>query len=360
MVECYTALQEIPVTRDHIEKCSYSNWYPLFKDRVPISRIIRPLPKEFVEYLEQDGIKLAKSDRPSAYTQEIVRDDDNGYSDWDGSEAENDKNDGTDKEDTTCMRDPLVDFSAIHNQIRDIIAEIGPVTPKLNWSAPRDATWILPTNTMKCSEANEIYLLLNASNYIMHDLQYALSECSDVKHGERPQYELVLRKWFDINPALEFRVFIKERQIICISQRDLNHYPFIETDSKDFKRIIEEFVEGEFLTKFSERNCVADVYIPKPYGKLYLIDINPFTRITDPLLFSWNEILTIKPDQSRSFELRYVTKNNIGRFASKEHSENQVPKDVVDATLDPNAIRELTAKWQELLNKQESEESDSD
>lgn len=353
MGESYIPLVEVPVTREHIERCSYSNWYPSFKDRVPISRVIKPLPKEFIEYLEQDGIKLAHSKEPSSYTQQIIRNEDNEYSDWeDGSEQ-------SAKKDKSSAREPLKDFPALHQQIQDVIAELGPVTPKLNWSAPRDATWILPNNSTKCSEPNDVYLLLNASNYIMHDLQYAFAECNDIGKDVGPQYELVLRQWFNINPALEFRVFIRESKILCAAQRDLNHYPFIEADLEEFKDAIEEFVEDVFLPKFSETNCVVDVYIPKPYEKVFLIDVNPFTRITDPLLFSWNEILSIELDSSSAFELRYVSKNNLGRFASKEHSENQVPKDIVDATLDPNAIKELTAKWQELLSRQEADESDS-
>lgn len=346
-------LEPLSVSRAHVESCRYSNWYHLFTGHVPQSKVIRPLPAEFVRYLEQDGIKLPDHDKvKSVYTEGVVRDEENEYSDWS-------EDDESPSENQLEAVDPLRDFPELHEKINSIIQEFGSVAPKLNWSAPRDATWILPNNTMKCSEINELYLLLNASNYISFDLQHGFDECDD-KSGtvDDKGFELVLRQWFDINPALEFRVFIKDGQILGVSQRDLNYYNYLEPLVNDFKDVIDEFVCDVFLPKFTESACVIDVYIPRPYTKLYLIDINPFSRATDSLLFSWNELLTEPSDKESDYELRIVSENNVSRFASKEHSENQVPRDIVEASLNPESIRELTEKWRELLLRQESEETD--
>ncbi|QLQ79144.1 hypothetical protein HG537_0B04920 [Torulaspora globosa] len=351
MVEAYSVLKSLPVSRQHVENCRYSNWYHLFPGYVPKSRIIKPLPREFIRYLEQDGIKLPNSEQvKSIYTEAVVGDEENEYSDW----SENEQDESLSK-----IMDPIKDFPELHETISSIIGDLGAVAPKLNWSAPRDATWILPNNTMKCSEINELYLLLNASNYISFDLQHGFDECTDEGNEERDtEFELVLRQWFDINPALEFRVFVRDGRIIGVSQRDLNYYNFLEPLVDDFKDVIDEFVNDVFLTKFTEKACVLDVYIPRPFKKLYLIDINPFSRTTDSLLFSWNELLSETADLDCDYELRIVSENNMGRFASKEHSENQVPKDIVDASLNPESIKELTEKWQELLRRQETEDSD--
>lgn len=348
----YAVLKEFSVSRRHIESCTFSKWYPIFRKHVPTSRIIKPLPKEFIEYLEQDGIKLPKSEQTrSIYTEDIVRNEENEYSDWEEEEE---------AAQTTEIIDPLTHFPELHNKIEDIIRDLGSVTPKLNWSAPRDATWILPNNTLKCNEINDVYLLLNASNYIMHDLQHAFRECVDSEKIERPEYELVLRQWFDINPALEFRVFIRDGRIIGASQRDLNYYNYLEPLTNDFKDLIDEFVDEIILPNFSEKSCVLDIYIPRPYDKIFLIDINPFARMTDPLLFSWNELLTKKMEMDQDYELRIVPENNVARFAAKEHSENQVPKDIVDASLDSEMIKELAKKWQELATRQEKEDEDEE
>lgn len=341
MSSSYSALSEIPCTQEQVENCAFSSWYPRLKSYVPITRIIRPLPSEFIRYLEQDGIKLPPADQEtSVYTSDPVGNRPDDYSDWEDGERE--------PYDEKEIK-PLVHFPELHNQIKQVINEIGPVTPKLNWSSPRDAVWILPNNTTKCTEVNEVYLLLNASNYIMHDLE--------VGGQQRSQFELVLRQWFALNPALEFRIFVRDGKIVGATQRDLNYYDYLKSLVDQLKDLFDEFVEETVIPNFPDASFVVDLYVPRPFNKVYLIDINPFARKTDSLLFSWNELGTIEAQDD--YELRLVPENNVGRFASKEHSENQVPKDVVDASLDPEAIKELTKQWTALLKKQQ-EESDSE
>ncbi|KAG0662724.1 hypothetical protein C6P45_001051 [Maudiozyma exigua] len=360
MTENYKPLSDVPVTRKQIENCTFSNWYPLFKEYAPKTEIIKPIPHEFIQYLEQDGITLPKEHDPSFYTVPLEKNEENEYSDWEEDGEQNYSDDSSDDEDVEKLRkvNPLEDFPEFHNQLKSVLDKFGSVAPKLNWSAPQDATWILPNNSMKCNEVNEIYLLLNASNYIMHDLQYAFDDCVDAKESlQKPTFELVLRQWFDINPALEFRVFVKDKEVIGASQRDLNYYDFLKPLTNTFKDLIDEFVEDTVLPKFSDDSFVLDIYIPRPFNKVFLIDINPFARKTDSLMFSWNELMTTKKTDEDDYELRIVLKNNTGRFACKEHSENQVPDDVVQASLDPNSIRELAVKWKELLAMQKKEET---
>ncbi|CAI4035130.1 hypothetical protein SMKI_12G2700 [Saccharomyces mikatae IFO 1815] len=351
----YSTLIDIPVTKVQVEHCSYSFWSSLYPKYVPKSIVLKSLPKKFIQYLEQDGIKLPQEENVrSVYTEEIVRNEDNDYSDWE------------DDEDTATEFvqevEPLVDFPELHQQLKNALNELGAVAPKLNWSAPRDATWILPNNTMKCNEVNELYLLLNASNYIMHDLQRAFEGCVDGNDIRGLKYDLVLRQWSDMNPALEFRVFVKDTHIVGATQRDLNYYDYLDELSDTFKDLIDEIVHDVVLPKFPDKSFVLDVYIPRPFDRIFIIDINPFSRKTDSLLFSWNEIATITPSRNgasddEDYELRLVARHNTGRFASKEHSENHVPQDLVEASLNPEAIRELTQKWKELLSQQTQEES---
>lgn len=340
MSSSYSELSEIPCTKEQVENCTFSKWYPKFKSYVPLTRIIKPLPSEFIKYLEQDGIKLPPVDQEtSIYTSDPVGNQANDYGDWEGAREEENEDEIK----------PLVHFPELHKQIKQAIEELGAVTPKLNWSSPRDAVWILPNNTTKCTEVNEIYLLLNASNYIVHDLE--------VSHQQGNEVELVLRQWFALNPALEFRIFVRDSKIVGATQRDLNYYDYLGSLSDQLKDLFDEFVEDVAIPNFPDKSFVLDLYVPRPFNKVYLIDINPFARKTDSLLYSWNELATIEAKDD--YELRLVPKNNVGRFASKEHSENQVPKDVVDASLDPEAIKELAEQWTQLLKRQQ-EESDSE
>ncbi len=40
---------------------------------------------------------------------------------------------------------------------------------------------------------------------------------------------LVLRAFFNPLPSLEFRCFVKDRTLVAITQRDLNHYAFLNS-----------------------------------------------------------------------------------------------------------------------------------
>ncbi|CAG98013.1 cell proliferation protein CDC123 [Kluyveromyces lactis] len=361
--ESYTPLVDIKVRSDDIRACSFSSWYDKFKKYTPKAKIIQPLPEEFLRYLAQDGIRLSLEENDSTYNDHCLkRDDDNEYSDWEADDdGDNDSDSDDDKNGKEEEMVPMVNFPDLHREIAEVIGEYGAVTPKLNWSAPRDATWILPNNTSKCMNVNDIYLLLNASNYIAYDLDHAFDECEDRDNSDNQsiQFELVLRKWFDINPALEFRVFVRDSEIWGISQRDLNYYNYLEPLQDTFTNLIEEFVYDIVLPNFDLKSFVLDVYLPRPFESCWLIDINPWSRTTDPLLFSWNELASKDLDSDASPEIRLITEHNMGRFVTKEHSENQVPKDVVQASLDPESMRELTYKWKEILKMQEAE-SDSD
>jgi len=60
------------------------------------------------------------------------------------------------------------------------------------------------------------------------------------------QHYLVLRKWHAINKAMEFRCFVKDNELIAISQRDITaYYEAIE----DNRHIIREKAKGLFIFK---------------------------------------------------------------------------------------------------------------
>ena len=201
--------------------------------------------------------------------------------------------------------------------------------PKLNWSAPKDATWIAATNSMECSFPNDIYLLLKSSDFVTHDLEQAFDGCDDADSsapefepsqngntttaqspGSEPQrqekcdddipYHLLLRKTIPgLLTSMEFRCFVRNRRLLAISQRELKHYDFLPSLVPVLQDLIYDFFEEELRTTFPDPSFVFDVYVPDPQeaggGRVWLIDVNPWAPRTDPLLFSWLEVLTI-PD----------------------------------------------------------------
>ncbi|KAH3683671.1 hypothetical protein WICPIJ_005355 [Wickerhamomyces pijperi] len=356
----HAVFQHIPVTRQQVLNCSFSSWYDKYKPHVPKSKIIKPLPSSFIHYLTSDGIVLPQEGPGSdnvGWSDDEEQENNEQIKELEIDESELESDSEEDQEPKKTFSELVSTFQETHDKIQSIIDQYGAVTPKLNWSAPRDATWITTTNTMKCTNVLDLYLLLNASNYVMYDIDSAFDECEDQNNGEankHVEYELVLRKWVNVNPALEFRCFVKGRKLIGISQRELNYYDFLEALGSTLKPLIVDFFNNVLRDTFDDADFVFDVYIPRPFDKVFLIDINTFSRTTDSQMFTWHELALINAeefDQEKDMEFRLVTKMNKGRFYSKEHSENQVPRDVVDASLDSNAMAELAKQWRELQVK---------
>lgn len=399
--EPLTRLPFPPISRSHILHCSYDYWHPKYvsspqsspqantiryRSSTLKSRII-PLSPAFLSYLREDGIVLPSETPtcppPSSYT------DNSTSTGWD------------DEPDP----DPSLQFPEIHQKIRDTIAELGGlVAPKLNWSAPKDATWISVTkNSMECATPNDIYLLLKSSDFITHDLEHAFDSCTppptctsastlpSAEETEQTQYVLVLRKWFKVNPSCEFRCFVRSRTLIAICQRDLNHFAFLFPMATQLLQTIQAYFASRLQDTFPDENFVFDIYIPEPYDKVRLMDINPWAPHTDPLLFSWLELLTLSlptpllgtvsssseiyepplnhsSDESAAEsmvedddvedipftpELRLVKKDDpeAYSFASAQYSAHKLPREVVEAGMSgESGMREFADQWKRMMS----------
>lgn len=332
-----TRLPFPPITASHILNCSFHAWHPRLRSTTPKARTIL-LTQPFLDYLRADGIVLPAEQR---------NDDDSGYDDPEDDDP-----------------DPAEQWRDLHDQINSTITQLGgKVVPKLNWSAPKDATWISTTNDMECRNANDVYLLLKSSDFITHDLEQAFDGCID--SAEIP-YHLVLRKSFNLNPSLEFRCFVRNRRLVAVSQREMNHFDFLFDLRNKFKRKIDDFLETKLLDNFPDDNFVFDVYLPPPHEKVWLIDINPWAPRTDPLLFSWLELLTMDVpevnDDETVFEpeFRLVKRDDpeAYQFASAKYSAHKLPRDVVDASMTPEGMKAMMEEWKRVMEG--LEESDED
>lgn len=301
------------------------------------------------------------------------------------------------------------------------------MTPKLNWSAPKDATFMSATNDTKCQSANDIYLLLKSSDFITHDLDHPFDDCvpdqSNGTNGDSSEaavpevpYHLVLRKYVNFNPSLEFRCFVRNRKLLCMCQRDQNHYEFLFEMRDMFRSRIQAFFDEKLRDTFPDPNFVFDVYVPAPHQRTWLVDINPWAPRTDPLLFSWLEILRMKDpigfeeedDGTEGFvrlslrdgavmtssensgavdaepsssedeedsdaegdddlapflpEVRLIKHNDpeAYAFATPQYSAHKVPKEVVDASLaGPGGMSEFMGKWHDILQQQMREDQEA-
>ena len=302
--------------------------------------------------------------------------------------------------------DPSSEWPEIHSSILDTIRELGGrVHPKLNWSAPKDATWISATNSMECMTPNDIYLLFKSSDFITHDLEHAFDGCTpDPSLSETETeipFHLVLRKSVpSVVTSMEFRCFVRRRQIIGICQRELNHYDFLPSLIPTLQELIHDFFEEKLQHTFPDENFVFDVYVPRPKenARVWLIDINPWAPRTDPLLFSWLELLTmadpplhqdadleegvvrlslrdeddgsgvidateVELELPTYAEFRIVKKNDpeAYSFNSPLYSAHKLPKDVVDASLGgEGGLRDFISRWDTVKEEAEKGMIDSD
>ncbi|MPC11226.1 Cell division cycle protein 123 [Portunus trituberculatus] len=200
--------------------------------------LVMPLTPEVLTYLQDDGTLVLPEGSQPEMTYERGPMPEEPAQDWDHCETSGSVVEGPKLEDFT-------------NKIRDAIAKLGgSVFPKLNWSAPKDASWIAFNNSLRCSTPGDVFLLLKSSSFVTHDLTAPFKDCDDSSEGDsHVDYCLVLRKWMDINPAYEFRCFVRDKELVD----------------------------------------VFDVYRPAK-DRVLLLDFNPFGETTDSLLFSWSEM----------------------------------------------------------------------
>jgi D123 len=258
------AAEPVPVRclQREMNVCQFQEWYPLLK-KYSFPSISIELSDEFVEYLLSDGVYLpphlhptraAEEDDfgpgPSPGTIQVIDDDE--ADDWGSDHGDNiqaAQTHGTDSDsDSESESEPDAEtrwggkpffpelIAAIDNAI---VALGGAVLPKLNWSAPKDATWIASGETIECNNAGEVLLLLKSSDFIAHDLTQPYEMCSDADTNQRPDhYHMVLREWKKLIPSREFRCFVCNNTLRAISQRDhMNFYDHL-TDEKEQQGIL--------------------------------------------------------------------------------------------------------------------------
>ncbi|RPA93031.1 D123-domain-containing protein [Choiromyces venosus 120613-1] len=349
-----------PVHKSHILNCAFASWHTRYKSITPEARTI-PLTPEFLTYLREDGIILPDDDDEDAPLPSSSQDSDEEMlaptNFPPGAEDEEDEEDKA--------RNPTRRFPALHAQVKQAIASLGgSVTPKLNWSSPTDALFMSATHSLECRSPAEIYLLLKSSDFITHDLEHAFDDTcpsSPLDPSSIP-YHLVLRKYFSINPALEFRTFVAGRRILGITQRDLNHYPFLQELRSEIRSLIVDFFE-DHLQSFPDEDFVFDCYVEPTVRngrrrKVWLVDINPFAPRTDSRLFSWGEVLRLRTQDFREeeevVEVRLVEIDDpeAWGFNSATYSASKLPREVVEAGVQgEEAVWEFARRWRGIMEE---------
>lgn len=351
------------LTKHVLESCSFQNWYPAFEPYTFKSTII-PLSPEVLQYLSDDldGFFLPLDDDEHQYRSQLSESDESASSCDDEAVPKPDSltaspstsDQGNQKKSSRSGK--RYDFPELNRTIRHAIqVHDGSVFPKLNWSAPQDSAFMLPSGDglLRCRSPNDIYTLLKTSDCIAHDLNLVKEKYCNSAFP----FVLVLREWFNLNPAHEFRCFVRHRTLIAISSRSSTHFDFlqpIEVQEAIISRI-SSFYQSIIMPKFTLSDFSFDVYITNPTRifppngklspKLKLLDFNPLSSYSEPYLFSFEELLTSSEKSKLKPELRLVNEAGLqpSRFAS-----SHLPLDILGCS-QGQQISDLSEQWSQLL-----------
>lgn len=175
----------------------------------------------------------------------------------------------------------VVMLEPLKAQMASAIEQLGgQVMPKLNWSAPVDATWISPDG-LRCSNPDEVLLLLKSSERAAHDLHCIHSSpCrgeqteqttptattdgiqqqhhSAAASGAPLQPEIVLKQFKILDHSMEFRAFVLDHNLFGISQRDpTQHFPAIQDLLPGISCAVEDFHHKHMAAKFDRPHCAT-------------------------------------------------------------------------------------------------------
>ncbi|KZT60095.1 cytoplasmic protein [Calocera cornea HHB12733] len=276
-----------PLTRSNVLACQLSSWYPTLASVSIKTVTIRPLDVQFRDYLLADGVHIPLGSEGITAADTL-------------SEDESDEDEGEDG--------PSYTFPQLDTSIRKAIADFGAVFPKLNWSSPKDAAWMLPQSSpLKCTSPADVYLLLKSSDFVNHDLDPSIvfegCEEDDEQSDFSYELELSLRKWYAIDKGREFRCFVRDNMLLGASQRDHNYYEYL--NESETQELVLGTIGCFWRDHLLEERCpvgphyVFDLLLTRDLRRAHLIDINPFAPRTDPLIFTYAELQELARMPSR-------------------------------------------------------------
>ncbi|KAI8825739.1 D123-domain-containing protein [Fimicolochytrium jonesii] len=386
-----------PVTVQHVQNCSFSAWHPTFRS-CTLKSVVIPLSEDFVTYLNADGVflpldgngrhqygwssdededeaqagKSGITELPADTAEDTWKQDILSKLRLDDAALTDDTYVGEEKGADEDEDDDLPSFPELQQRIEDVIAEFGAVFPKLNWSSPKDACWVATGSTLKCTSPADVFLLLKSSDFVAHDLGHAFEGCvTDTTAGQPEeaddeagiagpeQFDLILRKWYELLPSMEFRCFVKDDQLVGISQRDTaNYYKFLVDEGEELAGSIRTFFRDKIRGRFPDPSYVFDVYINQHNRKVWLLDFNPFSPTTDSLLFSWPEILNAPTQSTSDADLpspptsppfRIIPSPSLTiQSAHPAYSMNRLPRDAVDLS-NGASIDQFADDWRRMV-----------
>ncbi|KAK0548929.1 hypothetical protein OC846_001390 [Tilletia horrida] len=359
--------EQTPPSSLALKLTSFQRWYPFHRSHAPRATVINlsEVQPEFIPWLESGSFVLP--DDPAEAETSSSSTGPSRSREWETapdeavtapepvpvpaqSEGQGDEDQSEDSSDEADAL-PAPTFPALHARLLQIIQKYdGAIFPKLNWSAPRDAAWIVPGATLRCTNPQDIYLLLKSSDFVATDIAQArelylepspTSITADMEamalqrrqqhQTSSPPLYLVIKQHYAFPTSHEFRCFVHRRRFIAISQRDTaTAFPHLQPAAarRTIRKLITNFwkerihhpsppsstsaAEGQTSQQGDQpaptteadheadsrvpptallRDYVFDVYLTRDMGRVFLVDLAPWgIARTDPLLWEWDEL----------------------------------------------------------------------
>ena len=279
--------------------CALSAWYPALRRSTFRTAFVPLSDPQFLAYLDADGIVLPAVAEPANLAPHDPR-------------AQR----GAAAASAPAGGASAPAFPALERAITAAIDAVGGAAmPKLDWTAPADATWLALNGNTQCTSAGEVFLLLKGSDLARYDLDLAArlaaqgctrptpaaaggaaaapaAQQPPLPPSQHPPFRpcLALRAWYTLHPAGEFRCFVRHRRLVGVCQRHTGQrFEHLLPGDEAARAALGCFFADRVLGAFPLRDYVFDAYLDRR-GRWWLVDFAPFGYDTDALLFSWDEL----------------------------------------------------------------------
>ena len=171
--------------------------------------------------------------------------------------------------------------------------------------------------SLKVSSAKDVLSMFFVSERIYQDLLLATEVYQRNSLTEKFCENFILRQFYPIDVDLEFRGFVYQRQLTCLSQYNYLIYSQRLNENKEkISQKIRKFFSEIIREKFKEFQCenyVIDFALTRNSPtfdvdsmRVWVIELNPFMGTTDGALFSWQherDLLEGKSSSELTFRL---------------------------------------------------------
>jgi hypothetical protein len=127
-----------------------------------------------------------------------------------------------------------------------------------------------------CMTIDDVFTNLVSANTILQSLLFGCN--------------LIIRRWIDIKPSNEFRVYALDKKIKAICQQSLTEHIIEKKDENIVIKKINDWF-NKILDKISYNDCVIDLVLHDSYIDLIEINSGGAWSTAGSSLFTWNEII---------------------------------------------------------------------